>query len=237
MICLIEQTPSGISGLDEMLRGGFTKGRTIIVLGGPGSGKTILGVQFLVRGASEFNENGIFLSLDEKKEHLYSEMEAFEWRLSEMESEGKFAFIDASPRFRKRDRGPVIEKLLPTIKREVERLSAKRIVVDPITSLILQYPDAVRRRNVVVDLIESLNELGTTNMITLELRSSGLDRRLQLEEYLAQGVIVLQTTQVGKSLVKIVRVEKMRGVDHDDQPRPYRITEKGITVFSKETIF
>jgi len=234
---LIEQIPSGIPGLDEMLRGGFPKGRTILVIGGPGSGKTIFGVQFLIKGAYEFGENGLFLSFDERKEHLYSEMEAFGWRLSEAESERKLAFVDAYPRRVKGDRRLFFEKPLSTLRQELERISAKRIVVDPITSLILQYPNAVNRRNAVVNLIDALNDLGLTSVITLELRSSGFDRSVQLEEYLANGVIVLQTVQVGKSLVKTLHVEKMRGIDHDDQPRPYRITEKGIEVYAKETIF
>jgi len=237
MIRLIEQSLSGISGLDEMLKGGFPKGRTILVLGGPGAGKTIMGVQFLVNGAYENNENGVFLSLDERKEHLYSEMEAFGWRLSKAEADGRFAFVDGSSRRVEKDRGRGIEKVLSDLRREVNRTSAKRIVVDPITSLILQYPDMVKRREAVVDLIEGLEGLGSTSLITTELRSSGLNRSLQLEEYLAHGVIILQTVQVGKSLAKTVQVEKMRGVDHDDQPRPYSITEKGIEVHARETIY
>ena len=84
-----------------------------------------------------------------------------------------------------------------------------------------------------MNLIETLNDLGTTSLITLELRASGASRSLQLEEYLAQGVIILQTSKVGSSLTKTIQIEKMRGVNHDDQPRPYKITSKGIVIIIK----
>lgn len=219
-----------------MLIGGLPRGRTILVLGGPGSGKTIFSIQFLIEGAYSYGENGLYMSLDEPKEHLSSEMEAFGWNLSDAESEGKFTFVDASPR-RVKGGETTIQKMISTLERETKRSQAKRIVVDPVTSLVMQIPDVVKRRGAVIELIETLNQLGTTSLITLELRSSGLARSLQLEEYLAQGVIVLQTTKVGSTLTKTIQVEKMRGIDHDDQPRPYKITGRGITVYPQESIY
>lgn len=233
---MIEQTPSGISGLDEMLAGGLPIGRTILVMGGPGSGKTIFSVQFLMGGAYSNDENGLYLSFDEHKDHLYSEMEAFGWNLSDAESEGKFTFIDASPRRAKSGESNP-QKLISMLEKEAKRSGAKRIVVDPVTSLVMQIPDVVKRRQAVAGLVEALNDLGVTSLITLELRSSGLGRSLQLEEYLAQGVIVLQTMKVGSSLTKTVQIEKMRGIDHDDQPRPYKITSRGIDVYPQESIY
>jgi len=235
LINLIEQIPTGVQGLDNMLRGGFPENRTILVLGGPGTGKTILGVQFLMEGI-EHGENGLYVSLDEKKNHLYAEMAAFGWRLSDAEAQGVFGFLDFS-RPSNKGKKESLEKFASELRREVLRLSAKRIVVDPITALVIRYPDAVRRRNACVGLIEALNDLGTTNMVTLELRSTGLSRSVQLEEYLAHGVIVLQTVRAGKSLIKTLQVEKMRGIDHDDQPRPYSITGQGIEVYSEEVVF
>ncbi len=233
---MIDLTPSGIRGLDEMLGVGLPKGRTILVLGGPGSGKTIFSIQFLIEGAYSYGENGLYVSFDERKEHLYSEMEPFGWNLPNSESEGKFSFVDAAPRLDKTgDSSP--QKLISTLEREVKRSNAKRIVVDPVTSLVMQIPDVVKRRRAVMNLIETLNNLGTTSLITLELRASGASRSLQLEEYLAQGVIVLQTSKVGSSLTKTIQIEKMRGINHDDQPRPYKITSKGIEVYPQESIF
>ena len=91
------RTPTGISGLDEILSGGIPRGRVVLVLGGPGTGKTILATEFLVKGISTFNENAIFVSLDESKEHYYSEMAKSGWDLTKLQKDKKFAIVDASP--------------------------------------------------------------------------------------------------------------------------------------------
>ena len=87
---------TGIEGLNELLNGGLPKGRVVLVIGGPGSGKTILASQFLYNGIYDYNENGIFVSLDEGKDHYFSEMQNFGWDFYKAEEEGKFAFIDAT---------------------------------------------------------------------------------------------------------------------------------------------
>jgi circadian clock protein KaiC len=88
--------PTGVTGLDEMISGGFPKGRVILVVGGPGAGKTIIASQFLYKGIADYNENGILVSLDENKNHFYSEMAKFGWDFKKAEEENKFAFIDAT---------------------------------------------------------------------------------------------------------------------------------------------
>jgi len=242
------RTPTGIPGLDEMLNGGFPKGRVILVVGGPGSGKTILGTQFLVNGIKSYGENGLFVSLDESKTHFYREMMTFGWNLEELEKQRKFMFLDASPirhipgevkigklTIGKREFSMI--SLIDGIKSSAQTSDSKRIVVDPIASLVFQYPDLVQRRTAILDLIEALIGTGATSMLTLELRAAGLERSVQLEEYLAHGVIVLQTIQVGRSLIRAVQVEKMRETPIDTQPRPYKIGDGGIEVFPKESVF
>ena len=248
----IVRTPTGISGLDEMLNGGFPKGRVVLVVGGPGSGKTILATQFLVNGVKSYGENGLFVSLDESKNHYYRETMTFGWNLEELEKQRKFMFLDASPirhipgevkigklTIGKREFSMI--SLIEGIKSSAQTLDARRIVVDPIASLVFQYPDVVQRRTAILDLIEALIGTAATSILTLELRAagltSGLERSVQLEEYLAHGVIVLQTIQVGRSLVRAVQVEKMRETPIDSQPRPYKIGENGIEVFPRESVF
>ncbi len=233
LMAIIERVPTGVVGLDRMLRGGLPRGRTILLLGGPGSGKTILSVQFLYRGIYDHGENGVYVSLDESRGHLYREMEAFGWRLEDAEREGRFLFIDAHPRRMRFN----VERLKSRIRDAVDEVSARRIVIDPLTSLTLVYPDVVRRREVILELFSLLDGLGSTNIATLELRARGLERGVQLEEYLAHGVIILQRIRADRGLVKTIEVEKMRGVDHDDQPRPYRITDRGLEVYAEEQVF
>ena len=242
------RTLTGIPGLDEVLGGGIPQGRVVLLVGGPGAGKTILATQFLVNGAKNYGEKSAFVSLDESKQHYYSEMGKFGWDIARLEQERKFAFVDASPirtipgevkigkmTIGKKDFS--LLSLIEGIKSGVKSIDATRIAIDPIASLVFQFPDIIQRRNAVLDLVEALVETGGTCMLTTELRIPGLERAVQLEEYLAHGVIVLQTVQVGRSIVRSLQVEKMRETAIDMQPRPYRITPSGIEVFPKESIY
>jgi KaiC/GvpD/RAD55 family RecA-like ATPase len=234
--------------LDEILGGGIPQGRVVLLVGGPGVGKTILATQFLVKGAKNYGENSAFVSLDESKQHHYAEMEKFGWDLSKLEQERKFAFVDASPirtipgevKIGKMTIGRrefSLLSLIEGIRAAVKGIDARRIAIDPIASLVIQYPDVVPRRNAVLDLVEALVEIGATCMLTTELRAPGLERPVQLEEYLAHGVIVLQAVQAGRSIIRSLQVEKMRETAIDMQPRPYKITSAGIEVFPKESIY
>jgi circadian clock protein KaiC len=93
---LSTKVATGIPGLDELVGGGIPKGRVILVIGGPGSGKTIMCGQFLYKGIYEHEESGVFVSLDESKDHFYREMQQFGWDFRKAENEGKFTFIDAT---------------------------------------------------------------------------------------------------------------------------------------------
>jgi KaiC/GvpD/RAD55 family RecA-like ATPase len=247
---LIDRTPTGIPGLDEILSGGFPRGRVILLVGGPGTGKTILTSQFLMNGIKMYGENGAFVSLDETKAHYYREMALFGWKFEEVEKGKKFAFINASPLRHmpgevKIGRQAIGRKdfsilsLIEGIKTHTELINAKRIVVDPVTSLIFQYPEMVERRTAILDLVDALVKTGSTCLMTTELRAMGptVERAIQLEEYLAHGVVILSNAKVGKTYNRVLQVEKMRETPIDMQPRPYKISGTGIEVFPKETIF
>jgi KaiC/GvpD/RAD55 family RecA-like ATPase len=236
---------TGVNGLDEMLGGGLPRERSVLVCGGPGSGKTILGMQFLINGIVQCKEPGLYVSLDESPEHLRQDMAAFGWSLEKLESKQRLAIVDASPirtipgevkigelQIGKRDFSMV--SLIEIIKSKVEETQAKRIVVDPVTTLIVQYPDRSERRTAVVDLLEAITGLGTTNIVTTENRATTFSRDVTAEEFLAHGVLILQIIRQGRELVRVLQIEKMRGISHDHELRPYRITEKGIVVYSKE---
>jgi len=242
------RTLTGIPGLDEILNGGIPQGRVVLVVGGPGTGKTILATQFLVNGIKKYGENSVFVSLDESKQHYYSEMEKFGWDLGRLEQEKKFVFVDASPirsipgevKIGKMTIGKrefSLLSLIEGIRAAVKSTNAQRIAIDPIASLIFQYPDTVQRRNAVLELIEALVGTGGTCIVTSELRGAGTNRPVEPEEFIAHGVVLLQAIQVGRSLVRVIQVEKMRETPVDMQPHPYKISETGIEVFAKEAVF
>jgi KaiC/GvpD/RAD55 family RecA-like ATPase len=242
----MRKVPTGIKGLDEMLGGGIPSGRSILVCGGPGSGKTIFGIQFLCNGITEGGENGLYVSLDESAEHLRQDMAGFGWDLEKLERNHKLAIIDASPirtvsgevsigelRIGKRDFRML--SLIEIIKRNAAKIKAKRVVVDPITTLVVQYPDSSEKRTAVLDLLEAISSLRTTNIMTTENRATTLMRRVTMEEFLAHGVVVLHVFHEGRELVKALQIEKMRGIAHDQEIRPYRITDKGLAVYASES--
>ena len=242
------RTPTGISGLDEMLGGGFPQGRVVLVLGEPGAGKTILCSQYLINGINKFDENGLLVSMEENRNHYESEMRDFGWDFAKAEKDGKFSFVDASPL--RANPGEVkiggltvgrqdfsLLSLLDLIRKNAKSISARRIVVDPVSSLIHQYPDETLRRKAFLDLVDALAETGTTCILSSELRTVGLKgRTLQLEEYLVHGVVLMQTIEAGRAMERIIQVEKMRKTQIDRQPRPYRITAKGIEVYPRESV-
>ncbi|MBS7622265.1 AAA family ATPase [Candidatus Bathyarchaeota archaeon] len=244
---MLERVPTGIAGLDEMLEGGIPRGRTVIIVGGPGTGKTIMCTQFLVNGIMMYGENGIFVSLEESRSHLYQAMERFSWDLDRLEKAGNFRFVDASPLCRAAGDVKIgkyavgrrefsILGLMNTIEQIAELTDAKRIAVDPLAMIIFQYKDMHERRNAYVDMIDSLTATGATCMTTMEVPSTGPGTVVE-EEYLAHGVIALQNLQIGKAMTRVMQIRKMRATAADFQPRPYKIDNSGIVVYADETIF
>jgi KaiC/GvpD/RAD55 family RecA-like ATPase len=242
-----EYTPVGIPGVDDVLGGsGIPKGHTIIVGGGPGSGKTTFATQFLVSGATDYGEPGVLVTLDEDPMDIKKNMSKFGWNLNKLEEENMIEFINVSPvRVAPLETGLVqlgmkefrLIKLLEAIKRGVEKINAKRVVVDPLTMFTIQFPDELERRFAMRDLMRELKKTGCTNVLVSELGGTGMDRRYQFEEYLTQGVIMLRTYLGENRLVRVFQVEKMRGLAIDNQPRPYLITDTGIEVYPDATVY
>ena len=226
---------TGIKGVDDVLGGkGLPRGYGIFVLGGPGSGKTTFGLQFLHEGVRQFGENGVYITLDEDIAYVKANARRLGLDIEALERENKLGLIDASP-IRKVPAQVVMGEnrigkqeftllsLMDMVKVHVKRVGAKRLVVDPLVSLTLQFPNEVERRGALLELMQATAETGCTTLMISELTESGTERRYQFEEFLAQGVIMLRKVQRASGVIHIFQVEKMRGLSHDDQPRPYKI--------------
>ena len=243
-----DHVSTGILGVDKILAGkGIPRGHTVLVSGGPGSGKTTFAIQFLYVGATEHDESGVYVTLDEEPSDIRGNMMKFGWDLKELEDEKRLVFINVSPvRVAPSQRGGLIQigmkefrliKLLEAIRQGIKEVNARRVVVDPITIFTLQYPDEVDRIHAMRDLMRELRKTGCTNLLISELKGTGWDREHQFEEYLAQGVILLRTFSKGSRLVRAFQVEKMRGLAIDNQPRPYDISNKGVEVYPSATVY
>ncbi|HUI86032.1 MAG TPA: ATPase domain-containing protein [Nitrososphaerales archaeon] len=236
---------SGLPGLDSMLDGGFNRGRVILVLGEPGTGKTIVCSQFLHHGAAVMGENSMFIGMNEPKTRFLKEMLALGMDFAKLEGEGKFKYVDATevrkiPEQTKVGRIAVggrelgLVNLLETIQDAMAKFEPSRIAVDSMSDLVFRFPTVEERRPVVLDLIETLQSSSATSLLTSELLSTGEERLLQPEEYLAEGVLLLRTLRKG---VRTVQILKMRGSKVDTHPRPYVITGRGLEVLATEEVY
>ncbi|HEY6283324.1 MAG TPA: ATPase domain-containing protein [Nitrososphaerales archaeon] len=236
---------SGLPGLDKLLEGGFPPGKVVLVLGEPGTGKSILASQYLMWGLTNGHENGVFIGMNESKERYVSEMKGLGMDFEPFEKDTKFGFVDATDIRRIPDQARVgripvggrelgLVNLVDTIQEAAEKFAPKRIAIDSISDLVFRFPEVEQRRPVILDLVEALQSTGSTCVMTSEVTSTGTERTLQPEEYLAEGVIQLKTLQKGGRSIQVL---KMRGSKIDTKPRPYVISEKGIEVLATEEIY
>ncbi len=249
-----QRVKTGIKGLDELIEGGLPKGFSFLLLGGPGTGKTTFGVQYLYKGATEYGENGMYVTFDEPPYSITSNSQRYGWDLLDIEKKGKIAFVDASPIKRDARAGTFvppslgqsflgaakfkIEDVLAAVKEVKAKVNAKRCVIDSISALTLQYKDEFEIRQQTLHLIKDLTEMDLTTIMLAENPEDRQDMtRFGAEAFLAQGVIVLHMYRVEESNVKALEVRKMRGAKHTDRLCPYRITGEGIEVYPEETVF
>ncbi|MFQ5712200.1 MAG: RAD55 family ATPase [Candidatus Geothermarchaeales archaeon] len=239
---------TGIPGMDELLdKKGIPRGYTVFLIGDPGAGKTIFAIQFLYSGATQCDETGVYISLDENTEDIKRVMSGFNWDLGKLEEEGRLVMIDASPirrlsgdlRLGGYNIGSAdfsFSNLIDKIKRKIREVGAKRVVIDPLTIIKMQFPDETKRWYAVKDLMENLAELGCTVLLVSEVRGPVGNREYLFEEFLTQGVILLRVILFGGRFTNVVHVEKMRGLRHDRQLRPFQITSEGIKVYPEDVV-
>ena len=241
-----KKLPTGIEGLDVLLSGGLPEKRTILVVGGPGSGKSILCTQFLKEGLEKNNEGVIYVSLDYSKKAFMNDMLQFGWDFDMYEKNGRFLFLEgaairrlpqttASVELVYTPDDLTLEDLVDLLSLHIEKIEAKRVVIDDITALTFRFPDDVQRRSAILSLIESLSALGVTTVIISEASVYDTGREINTEEYLSDGVIGMYLLKDG---TRAIQISKMRGVQVDNKPHPYNIVDKvGIEVYPTETIF
>jgi len=250
----MDRVTTGIAGLDELLGGGIPRGRSVLVVGSPGSGKTTLAMQFLRFGAVS-DERGLFVTMDESPDQIKENLSGFRWDLDKLEREGRLFFADATPirrvrtkiaDYSERTMLPNVTEVFPeltlkdlirTVGKVVDEEKIQRIVVDPVTSIMLRYEKASSRRKAMLMLFDALATTGCSSLVTTELRTAMLYRKFQIEEFLSQGVILLHTRLHEGNVVRAMQIEKMRGISHDMQWRPYQITTEGIEVFPRDRVF
>ena len=242
---------TGIEGLDPLMEGGFPRGYTYTVVGSPGSGKTIFGFHFLVNGAEKFGENGIYLTFEESSKSLRANSARFGMPVERLEKEGKLAIIDASPirmeigKYTMKTSSSLgvpefsIDTVLSELHAVRRKINASRVVVDSITSLMMQYQDHFVIRKETLALIKSLSEVGGATSILLSEAASEeeMGSGMKVETFLVSGVIFLHNIERAEERVRAIEIAKMRGTDHSRRLHPFRITSTGIKVFPEERVY
>jgi KaiC/GvpD/RAD55 family RecA-like ATPase len=233
---------SGISGIDEMLKGGFIPNKIILLRGGPGTGKTIFSLQYLTEGAKK-GQKGLYVTLEEPLDSIRKTSANLGFDLEKYEKQNLIKTFDGSEmvyKFSEEKRGydtqkPVISQIVTQMGMLVKDFQAQRLVIDPITSAIIHQRFPTDKRLEILELMKGLRKMDCTSLITSESASSSEDDFF-VEEYLADGVIILSNSMRNFAVTKTVWVEKMRGLKHDDQPRKYEISDKGIVVYATEPV-
>ncbi|HUR66763.1 MAG TPA: circadian clock protein KaiC [Chitinophagaceae bacterium] len=228
---LLPKVLTGITGLDEITEGGLPKGRPTLVCGGPGCGKTLLSMEFLVKGATLFNEPGVFMAFEEKAEELTANVKSLGFDLEKLEKNKKLrldhVFIDRSEI---EETGEYdLDGLFIRLEHAIQSIGAKRVVLDTIENLFAGLTNQGVIRAELRRLFRWLKDKGLTAIITGE-RGDGLLTRHGLEEYVSDCVILLDHRIINQISTRRLRIVKYRGSVHGTNEYPFLIDEEGFTV-------
>jgi len=214
---------TGIEGFDSLIEGGFPRNSVIVVAGGPGAGKTIFSAQYIHHGALN-GEKGVYVSFGEAANAFKDYMQRFGLDFHKLEKEGKVSILDLTvPKLG-------LETNLDLIEQRVRDLGAKRLVIDSFSAIALALGERVDVRTTLHMLTKLLREIKCTTIMVVDISIGSKTIGTGLEEFLADGIVLLDTSLEGEQLQRSLLVRKMRGTNHSIKTNPYIISEQGIAV-------
>ncbi|RLF24021.1 MAG: KaiC domain-containing protein [Thermoprotei archaeon] len=232
----IERVKTGIPGLDEILHGGIPRRNVVLLSGGPGTGKSIFGQQYLYYGLTQ-GEPGVLVALEEHPVQIRRNMAQFGWDVRDYENEGMFAIVDAFTggigEAAKRERYVVrdpddVHQLIDVLKAAIRDIGAQRAVIDSVSTLYLTRPAVAR--SVVMQLKRVLSGLGCTSILVSQVSATERGFGGPGVEHAADGIIRLDLDEYEGELRRSIIVWKMRGTSHSMRRHPFDITDKGIVI-------
>ena len=227
----LQKEQTGISGFDEITSGGVPAGRPTLICGSAGAGKTLFAMEFLVRGATLYDEPGVFMSFEETDEELATNVASLGFDLKQLIANQKLivdhVFIERSEI---EETGEYdLEGLFLRLGHAIDQIGAKRVVLDTLEALFSALPNEAIIRAELRRLFRWLKEKGVTAVITCE-RGNGTLTRYGLEEYVADCVILLDNRVDNQISTRRLRIIKYRGTSHGTNEYPFFIDEKGFSV-------
>ncbi len=226
----MDRVTTGISGLDEMLGGGFLRETANLIEGAPGTGKSTLAMQFIYNGIVKAQEPGLIITFEEFPLQYYHDAAAFGWDFVELEKKGLLRVVMTSPEVSRHD----VESVGGLIESHINQMGARRVVVDSITHFARLSRDPVELRSLEFSFINALKRQGLTCLLTREstalLGESAEDTSIA---FIVDSYLIMRYVEIESALRKALLVLKMRGSDHAKDIRQYDINEHGIEVQSK----
>ncbi len=226
---MLEKIPTGVSIFDTLCGGGLNKESVNLIVGGAGSGKTIFSVQFLVEGLKR-GETCMYITFEEKKEELFTNMSEFGFDLEKYEKSGKFIFIEYSPEKVK----SMLEEGGGTLESLVYKSKINRLVIDSITSFTLLFESELSKREAALSLFDIIKRWKCSVLLTMEKELSKAELLYGSEsamEFEVDSVILMFLLRIndGKR-ERLVEILKMRGTKHSKYAYPFDINENGIVI-------
>lgn len=214
----MNKIPTGIPGLDDALGGGIPENRTVLLSGTCGTGKTTFGMQYLMASGPS-----IYVSFEEDLDNVREYSKSFGWDLKQLEDSGKLRLLQYDP-FR-------LEDILEVIQNNMREMKARRIVFDSISALGIYMKDVSELRRMILQTLSMMRKNRCTTIMVSEVlpNTKGLSR-FGVEEFISDGVILLDNVVSQSEFKRALSVWKMRGTNHSRKIHEYSITDKGITV-------
>ncbi len=240
-----DRCPTGISGFDRLVGGGLPRGRTILLNGSCGTGKTIFATQFLHNGVIELGEPGIYVMLEQDAEEFKEDMRSIGLDISKLEEGGKLIIINAKLTGEKgrdflelksdtHDISPdmaSIEKITEIIEEAAGKINARRAVLDSLSSMTMSFEDDRSLRRLILDLNYRLKKMGLTTLIISDEIAGDITEAA--EKYVVDGVVTLRYVTVGPDPGRTLIIDKMRRTRHSENIHTIRFTEKGMEILDE----
>ncbi len=235
----VQIVKTGIPGFDSTLSVGLKKNSSVVVSGPPGSGKTTFGLQFIYSGAKEFDEPGVYISLSQSIDEIKNDCRTFGWDIDNLVAKEKILMIDLRP-FKIKDevigrddslyRGEEIpfKHLTKFILNSIKKIKAKRIVIDSISILGMQYLDKFYMRQGLQGMIQSLENFDVTSLLISEFSENS---EIPLELFLTSGIIQLDNQIIDMKMRRTIKITKLRGIEHSEQVHSLELGSNGLYVF------
>jgi circadian clock protein KaiC len=237
----LAKLPTGIVGFDQIANGGIPEGRSTLLSGTAGSGKTVMALQFLLAGVRDHGENGVFVTFEEAPSDLMQNVRSFGWDLEGLLAGKKIAVVDATPEPGEETihAGPYdLSALLARVESAIRSVGAKRVILDAIGALFPQLTDANVVRRELHRIAAGLRRLGVTTLVTMErVSEDGGVGRWGVEEFVADNVILLRNRLEHEKRRRTVEILKFRGATHHEGEYPFTIdSEDGVTILPLSAI-